>query len=286
MTVRELTTTLSTALQAIYPEAEATAIAGIVTEHLLQVSPLQRRMRAAELVPAPVLAQLPDVQQRLLWHEPVQYVLGVAHFAGLELEVTPATLIPRPETEELVQLIIGENKGQAGLTLLDVGTGSGCIPLALSLALQPALAVGVDISAAALTVARRNARRYECAIEFEQVDILTQEPRRIAPASLAVLVSNPPYVLEQERPLMRRNVLDYEPATALFVPDHDPLLFYRRIGQLGRKYLRPGGRLYFEINEQYAAEMVALLLQLGYQEVMPRPDMFGKDRLLRAAQPA
>lgn len=285
MTIRQLTTDLTAALQVVYPAAEAAAIAGIVTEHLLHLSPLQRRMQAAEAVPAAVQEQLPALQGRLLLHEPVQYVLGVAHFAGLELEVTPATLIPRPETEELVQLIIEEHRGQAGLMLLDVGTGSGCIPLALSQALPLAGAVAVDISAEALAVARRNATRYGSAVQFAQVDILSQE-LPVPPASLDILVSNPPYVLENERPLMRRNVLDYEPATALFVPDHDPLLFYRRIAELGRSCLRPGGGLYFEINEQYAAEMVALLQALGYQQVAARADMFGKDRLLRATWPA
>ncbi|RYU78395.1 peptide chain release factor N(5)-glutamine methyltransferase [Hymenobacter persicinus] len=286
MTIRQLTTDLTSALLALYPEPEAAAIAGIVVEHLLVLSPLQRRMQAAEAVPEAVLAQVPALQSRLLTHEPVQYVLGVAHFAGLELEVTPATLIPRPETEELVQLIAQENQGRPGLTLLDVGTGSGCIPLALSQELRPTKAVGVDISTEALAVARRNAARSACPVEFEQVDILTQEPTSLAPGSVDILVSNPPYVLENERPLMRRNVLDYEPATALFVPDHDPLRFYRRIAELGRRYLRPGGSLYFEINEQYAPEMVDLLSGLGYEQVAARADMFGKDRLLRATWPA
>ena len=285
MTIRQLTSDLALALQALYPEAEAAAMAGMVAEHLLALSPLQRRMQAGEPVPAAVLDQVPALRARLLRHEPLQYVLGVAHFAGLELEVTPATLIPRPETEELVQLIIDEQRGRPGLTLLDVGTGSGCIPLALSQALSPARAVGIDISAAALAVARRNAAKYACTIDFEQVDILTAEPATVAPASLHILVSNPPYVLENERPLMRANVLDYEPATALFVPDHDPLLFYRRIAELGRRYLRPGGGLYFEINEQYAAAMVTLVAGLGYAAVAARADMFGRDRLLRATWP-
>src|SRR5205823_8265703 len=133
----------------------------LVTEHLLSLSPLQRRMQAATPVPAEVLALLPALQARLVAHEPVQYVLGIAHFAGMELEVTPATLIPRPETEELAQLIAQEQGGRAGLTVLDVGTGSGCLALALAQSLQPARTVAVDISAEALAVAARNAARYE-----------------------------------------------------------------------------------------------------------------------------
>ncbi|MBT9392972.1 peptide chain release factor N(5)-glutamine methyltransferase [Hymenobacter sp. NST-14] len=283
-TLRQLSADLSTALQALYDVPEAEAITAQVLEHLLNLTPLQRRMRAGEEVGAEVrLAELPGIQARLLLHEPLQYVLGVAHFAGLELEVTPATLIPRPETEELVALMAREQHGRPGLRVLDVGTGSGCIPLALARQLPGACLTAVDVSAAALAVARRNAARYQVAIDFQQVDILTDVPRLAAP--LDVLVSNPPYVLENERPLMRPNVLAYEPATALFVPDHDPLRFYRRIAGLGRELLRPGGALYFEINEQFAAETVDLLWSLGYRETAARHDIFDRSRMVRATWP-
>ena len=187
------------------------------------------------------LAALPAMQARLLRHEPLQYVLGVAHFAGLELEVTPATLIPRPETEELVELIA---RGAARPL-----RRCGCWMWAPARAafrwrwprrLPGCHLTAVDVSAEALAVARRNAARYAVTIDFQQVDILAHVPRLAAP--LDVLVSNPPYVLENERPLMRPNVLAYEPATALFVPDHDPLLFYRRIAELGRELLAAGRR--------------------------------------------
>jgi release factor glutamine methyltransferase len=280
-TLRQLTHDFSSALETIYPASEAASIAGQVLEHLLQLTPLQRRMQADAPVLPDVAEQLPALQARLLRHEPMQYVLGVAHFAGLELEVTPATLIPRPETEELVQLIVEEQRHRSALSVLDVGTGSGCIPLALCQALEPTRTAAVDVSAEALAVARRNACRYGCEIDFQQLDILTQTPT-IEPHSLDVLVSNPPYVLENERPLMRPNVLDYEPATALFVPNHDPLLFYRRIAELGTTLLRPGGALYFEINEQYAAQTLALLTGLGYTQAAARADIFGKQRLVRA----
>lgn len=282
-TLRQLTTTFATALEACYPAPEAASIAALVLEHLLEISPLQRRMQADAPVPEAVAGLLPAIEARLLRHEPVQYVLGIAHFAGLELEVTPATLIPRPETEELVQLIVTEQRGRGtALSILDVGTGSGCIPVALCRELEPARTVAVDISGEALAVARRNATRYGCEIDFQQLDILTQAPGGIAPGTLDVLVSNPPYVLEQERPLMRANVLDYEPATALFVPDHDPLLFYRRIAQIGTKLLQPDGTLYFEINEQYAPETVALVAGLGYKSIEARLDIFDKARMVRA----
>lgn len=279
-TLRQLTASLMADLTALYPPTEAEAMAGQVLEHLLNLSPLQRRMQANEPVPADALQTLEPLRARLLRHEPLQYVLGIAHFAGLELEVTPATLIPRPETEELVALIVSEQGRRPNLRVLDVGTGTGCIPLALAQQLVAPHLVAVDVSAEALAVARRNAAAYGVSVDFQQVDILREVPRLEAP--LQVLVSNPPYVLEQERPLMRPNVLDYEPATALFVPDHDPLLFYRRIAGLGREMLAAGGAVYFEINEQFAAETVGMLEALGYQEAAARPDLFGRARMVRA----
>ncbi|RZK52223.1 MAG: peptide chain release factor N(5)-glutamine methyltransferase, partial [Hymenobacter sp.] len=233
MTTAAFTAQLTTALHELYPGPEAAAVAALVTETLLGLSSLQRRMQATALVPAEVVAQLPALQTRLLAHEPVQYVLGTAHFAGLDLEVSPATLIPRPETEELAQLIAQEQAGRTGLTVLDVGTGSGCLALAVARALRPARTVAVDISEEALAVARRNATRYAPETEFQQLDILRITPT-ITPGTLDVLASNPPYVRDSERTQMRANVLAWEPTTALFVPDTDPLLFYKRLAELAR----------------------------------------------------
>ena len=282
MTTREFTAALASDLQPIYPEREAQAIAALVTEHLLALdSPLQRLMAAQQPVPPAALAALPALAARLLAHEPVQYVLGTAYFDGMALEVTPATLIPRPETEELVQLITRAYPAQAALRVLDVGTGSGCLALALARALPQAQVLAVDISAEALAVACRNAARYAPQVTFQQVDILLSLPAGLAPGTLDVLVSNPPYVRESERPAMRANVLAWEPATALFVPDEDPLLFYRRLAEIGRVLLRPGGSIYLEINEALGAETAALLVARGFGEVAVLPDMFGKARMVR-----
>lgn len=284
MTTHQLTTDLAATLLAVYPAAEAQAVAALVAEHLLGHSPLQRRMQAHEPVPGPVLAQLPALQARLLAHEPVQYVLGTAHFAGLELAVTPATLIPRPETEELVQLVARAYAGRRGLRLLDVGTGSGCLAIAISLELTDSQIVAVDISAAALAVARRNAARYAPAVVFEEVDILQGLPAGVAPGSLDILVSNPPYVRESERALMRENVLAWEPATALFVPDEDPLLFYRRLAAVGRELLRPGGSIWLEINEELGAETAALFGSEAYEPAVVLADFLGRPRFVRAVR--
>lgn len=284
-TIRQLTLDLSTQLTALYPAPEAEAIAALVVENLLCLSTLQRRMQAEVPVPTTVAEQVLTLLARLLRHEPVQYVLGQAHFYDLELAVTPATLIPRPETEELVQLIIRAHQRQPGLRILDVGTGSGCIPVALSQHLPGARLTAVDISAEALAVARQNAAAYQVVIDFQQVDILREMPR-IEAHSLDVLVSNPPYVLEKEKAMMRPNVLVHEPATALFVPDHDPLLFYHRLAEVGRQLLRPGGMLYVEGNEQYMHAVAAALAAVGYQQATVHPDLFDKDRFVRAVAPA
>ncbi len=284
MTTQQLTTDLAAALHATYPPTEAQAVAALVAEHLLGFSPLQRRMQAHAPVPAPVRARLPALQARLLAHEPVQYVLGTAHFAGLELAVTPATLIPRPETEELVQLVARAHAGRPGLRLLDVGTGSGCLAIAISLELLDSQALAVDISPEALAVARRNAARYAPAVAFEQVDILRALPVGAAPGSLDILVSNPPYVRESERALMRENVLAWEPATALFVPDDDPLLFYRRLAAVGRELVRPGGSIWLEINEELGAETAALFDAAAYEEVAVLADFLGRPRFVRATR--
>ncbi|GAC1368184.1 MAG: peptide chain release factor N(5)-glutamine methyltransferase [Hymenobacter sp.] len=281
MTTRELTTALASAMQSIYPEREAHAIAALVVEHVLEIDALQRMMDAQQTVPSAALAALPPLQARLLAHEPVQYVLGTAYFEGLALEVTPATLIPRPETEELVRVVAQEQRGRTGLRVLDVGTGSGCLAIALALALPGAQVLAVDISAEALAVARRNALRYAPTVTFQQVDILREVPTGLAPGTLDVLVSNPPYVRASERPLMRENVLAWEPATALFVPDDDPLLFYRRLGRIGQDLLTPGGEIYLEINEALGVETAALLTGQGFADVQVLPDMFGKARLVR-----
>ncbi|MBJ6145876.1 peptide chain release factor N(5)-glutamine methyltransferase [Hymenobacter sp. BT559] len=283
MTTAAFTAQLSTALQGPYPAPEAAAIAALVTETLLGFSPLQRRMQGAAPVPAEVAARLPHIEARLLAHEPVQYVLGTAHFAGMDLEVSPATLIPRPETEELAQLIAQEQAGRPGLAVLDVGTGSGCLALAVAQALRPARTLAVDISEAALAVAHRNAARYAPGVEFQQLNILTTTPD-IVPGTLDVLVSNPPYVRDSERAQMRANVLAWEPETALFVPDADPLLFYKRLAELATVLLKSGGVVYLEINEALGAETAALFPDVSFTAVRVVSDFFGRARFVRATK--
>ena len=228
--------------------------------------------------------KLEAVLERLERHEPIQYVLGEAPFYGHEFMVNPAGLIPRPETEDLVQLICGHHAGQQGLQLLDVGTGSGCIAISLALCLPEAQVSALDISAPALEVAMENARRLQASVRFFERDILKEYPEELP--LLDVIVSNPPYVREQEKRLMKPNVMEWEPHTALFVKDTDPLLFYRRISRLALQQLKPGGFLYFEINEAYGKQVAEMVVALGFQEVAVLPDMQGKDRMLQAQKPA
>jgi release factor glutamine methyltransferase len=215
---------------------------------------------------------------RLKNGEPIQYIFGYGPFYGREFIVTPDTLIPRNETEELVHLIIKENP-LPGLKILDVGTGTGCIPITLALEMKNPEIYAVDISEPALQIAKQNAERLLAQIRFEQCDILHQTP---SSKDLDILVSNPPYVPESDKGQMHQNVLAHEPWSALFVPDEDPLLFYREISKKGMQILRTGGKIYFEIYENYAQEVARLLSKTGYSSIKIHQDLNGKDRMISA----
>lgn len=269
----------------IYEAHEAKAIAMLVAEQVLQRSRLQLSVDRRQPVSEEQWQAAAAIIGRLQQHEPLQYVLGCVHFYGLELEVGPGVLIPRPETEELVDLIVRDHARGQQLQILDVCTGSGCIAIALSAHLPAEKVYALDISEPALAIARTNALKYGQPISWLRQDILGQN-LDLLPASLDIMVSNPPYVLEQEKTFMRKNVLTFEPHLALFVPDNNALLFYKRISELALKHLKPGGRLYFEINEQQAAPLVELMQAMGFGLVEVLQDLFGKDRFIRAALPA
>ncbi|MCC9136610.1 peptide chain release factor N(5)-glutamine methyltransferase [Pontibacter silvestris] len=280
-TIQQTKQHIRQSLKDIYPEAEAEGIAQLVLEHVLQKSRLQLSLSQQEEVCASQQEQVERALERLQQHEPVQYVLGIAHFYGLELLVDERVLIPRPETEELVDLVIKEHKKRQHLHILDICAGSGCIPLALTASLNTGKVYGLEVSEGALQVAQVNAAKYNLAVKWLQQDVF--EPvQNIAPGSLDIITSNPPYVLEEEKMLMRNNVLQYEPHLALFVPDQDPLRYYKRIAQLGLELLKEDGKLYFEINERYGTAIRSFLLQEGYSQADVIQDMFGKDRIVAA----
>ena len=225
-------------------------------------------------------AEVEQAARRLERAEPVQYVLGQADFCGRSFRVSPSVLIPRPETEELCRWAVTTG----GSNVLDIGTGSGCIAVTLAAALPQARVTAWDISAEALKVARENAERARVHVSFAQVDILHPSPNTQHPApSYDLIVSNPPYICDKERAQMEANVLDYEPHTALFVPDDDPLLFYRAIARYGLSALQKGGWLYFEVNPLYADALARLLSEaMSYHDMETKEDPFGKTRYIRA----
>ncbi|NDI98203.1 peptide chain release factor N(5)-glutamine methyltransferase [Flavobacterium sp. LaA7.5] len=232
----------------------------------------------AELT-ADEVAKWDVVLHALKKQKPIQYILGTAHFYGLELKVNESTLIPRPETEELVEWIIKENTDKGKINILDIGTGSGCIAIALAKNLPNATVYAIDVSAEALKVAQENAKANNTNVTFWQKDILTTEE---LPQQFDVIVSNPPYVRHLEKQEIKSNVLDYEPHLALFVEDNDPLLFYRKIAALGQKHLTRNGKLYFEINQYLGKETAQMLEEYHYENVEIRKDLYGNNRMIVA----
>jgi release factor glutamine methyltransferase len=238
-----------------------------------------------------------ELAARVAKGEPVQYVLGEADFCGLTMKVRPGVLIPRPETEELVHWIVEtlHTKQSAvncqlstvNYQLLDIGTGSGCIAVALAKKLEGAEVEAWDVSEVALEVTKENAEKNGVKVKVNKVDVLSPQTSHLKPlTSYDVIVSNPPYICEEEREEMEKNVLEHEPELALFVPNHDPLLFYRQIVELGLTMLKEKGLLFFEINRRFGEEVVKMLQEKGYQEVELRQDLFGNDRMVKAIKPA
>lgn len=274
-TRREIFRTLTEAGAELYGEAEARQIA----EMVLESRGVSRNML---LVDPNEELQFPDLDSVIndirAWR-PVQYIIGTAEFAGIDFEVSDAVLIPRPETEELVDWIASQVGDSA--SILDVGTGSGCIAIALSRAVRGSSVWALDISADALAVARRNGAKYAHDVRFIEGDALSDFSALFA-EKFDVVVSNPPYIPDSDSRLMRRNVTDYEPHTALFVPDNDPLLFYRSIARTALKMLKAEGKIYFEIYESLADEMQRMLHDEGYEEIVVREDFRGKPRMICA----
>ena len=258
-------------------EGEAKAIALLLLEKVCGMTTTEVLMNAPKgEAHRQVLIQMAE---RVAKGEPVQYVLGETDFCGMSIKVRPGVLIPRKETEELVNWIVesihpNHQLSTVNCQLLDIGTGSGCIAVALAKRLENAEVEAWDVSEVALQVAKENAERHGVRVKVNKVDVLS--PLNPQPSTLNrynVIVSNPPYICEEEKEEMERNVLEHEPSLALFVPDKDPLLFYRRIADLGCSMLAKDGMLFFEINE------------MGYRDVELRQDMFGNDRMVKAIKP-
>lgn len=262
-------------LEPIYGREEAIAVTRLLLSDMFGFTLTDLVCGKADALSDHGKATLQEAVCRLQKGEPVQYVLGHAEFFGRSFHVAPGVLIPRPETEGLCRLVLDNSKFKIQ-KLLDVGTGSGCIAITLAKKLPMADVTAVDISQEALRIAADNAKRLEANVQFMQCDIL--HPTPLADKHWDIIISNPPYVTEHEKADMAHNVLDYEPPTALFVPDNDPLLFYRAIARYAATALNDGGRLFFEINPLYANDMQKLLLSFGFQQVEIIKDEYGKRR--------
>jgi len=277
MILREAIEQLKSGLADVAEPREVQAMIRIVCEDIFNYDSVDVALRQESELPEFAPARVAEVIARLRRHEPLQYIVGSARFHGHRFKVTPAVLIPRPETEQLIDLIIDENPG-SDLHVLDMGTGSGCIAISLARALKFAQVDALDVSRDALAVARENAATLKVKVRFFESDMLSPQPA----ARYDIIVSNPPYVCWSERESMERNVLDYEPGQALFVPDNDPLLFYKAIAPYAAASLEKGGRLYLEINQRFGNEVKRLLEDNGFDEVRVIDDSYGKARFATA----
>ena len=265
-------------LSGFYPQGELKALVRLLLQHVAGWSLVDVLTHNDLTLTTAQQTQIADAVDRLKRYEPIQYILGAAEFDGMRLVVDARALIPRPETAELVLLLAETLSPDA--SVLDIGTGSGCIAVALARRLPQAQVSAYDVSPDALALAAENARNQGVKINFRQVDILHDAPAD-APVFDAI-VSNPPYVTDSERASMEANVLDYEPALALFVPDDDPLLFYRAIADFAWTHLSIGGRLFFEINHRFGVEIVMMLRHKGFANCAVQHDAFGKERFVVA----
>ncbi len=279
MRLKNLEEIFTQKLSAIYPREEAVNIFQLVIENLTGIN--LRQNKPASFTPDGCFMQmLEEIQNRLLTQEPIQYILNEAWFYDIPFYVNRHVLIPRPETEELVDWILKENLHREGLRIMDWGTGSGCIPVILKRKLPAAEITACDISREALEVAQKNARKYKVEITWLEADVLDPLSWPNFPR-VDILVSNPPYIPEKERTSMQENVVSYEPSLALFVNEEDPLLFYRAIATAGKQLLKPGGSIYVEIHENFGDPALALFIEQGYEAVI-RHDAQGKQRMIQA----
>jgi len=278
-TISEISRRITELLKAGWPAEEAAALASAILQEYTGMGRAAQMAFGERVAEAGAAARIENAGARAAAGEPLQYILGHTVFCGHRIEVAPGVLIPRPETEEMTMMIIGENSGFAG-TVTDLCTGSGCIAIALSLAFPDADITATDLYHAALNVAIRNITRTGAAVTLVQADILNDDPGHV-PAS-NIIVSNPPYVTGQEKAAMHGNVLNHEPHEALFVPDDNPLLYYRAIAAVAETRLLPGGTLWLEVNENLAGETAALLSPETYREVRVLKDIREKERFIKA----
>ena len=260
-------------LSAVADEREITSWYYISMQYLLVYNRSDCIINSNQVLNKSQLIKIKQIVAELKTHKPIQYILGKTEFYGLKIMVNEHTLIPRPETEQLVDWILKENF----VTALDIGTGSGCIPIALAKNTD-AKVLAIDVSEDALLIAEENAKNNEVEIDFIHQDILQTNSLQ----KVDLIVSNPPYVLESEKKKMQENVLDYEPELALFVEDKNPLIFYKKIASLAFNFLNENGKLFFEINTKFGKETIEMLADIGFVNIELKKDMNDKDRMIKA----
>ena len=292
MNIIEFKSLFFNTLSSIYPETEITSFFQILIKHRLNLTRLDVALSPNIALNDNDYNYLKKALQDLEKEYPIQYIIGITEFFRLPFKVNKNVLIPRPETEELVSLIINDNKAKGPINILDIGTGSGCIAIALAKNLPNANVFAIDISHNALEIAKINANNNKVHIHFIEADVLnlTSFNQLSVFNSISsknslpifdVIVSNPPYVRLKEKSQMKKNVLNYEPEIALFVQNNDPLIFYRKIAALAKLHLTPHGTLYFEINQYLAAETTSLLHNMGYKNIILKQDIYNNNRIIK-----
>jgi len=287
MTLSDLKTKMQSVLAIVYEQTEIDSFFYILIDYKLGLSKMDFLLNPNTVLDDKDVLFFESAIQKLKEEQPIQYILGETEFYGLPFKVTENTLIPRPETEELVDWIVKdcshyEEERRSNLSILDIGTGSGCIPISLAKNLTNSLVTTVDVSEEAIEIAQQNAKRNEVSVGFVNDSILDPKIVNDSKNVFDVIVSNPPYVRNLEKQEIKKNVLDYEPHLALFVEDDDALLFYRKITEFALKHLKKEGALYFEINQYLGEETVKLIKDLGFGTVELRKDMSGNDRMIKA----
>jgi len=284
MTLREASKKLILQLSERYNQQEARNITDLIMEKVTGWDAVNRIIQKQMLLSEPAIEVLEGFTSELMKGKPVQYVLGEAWFYKMKFVVTNAVLIPRPETEELVEWIIEDvrNGSKSGLSIIDIGTGSGCIAIALKKELADAAIVACDISDSAIGIAKKNAGINDVKISLIPINILAEEDYDTLPG-FDIIVSNPPYILSSEAASLPHHVKNFEPAIALYVKE-DPLEFYKAIATFGKKKLNPGGSIYVEVNEVYGKEVQELFILYGYNQCILKKDLQGRDRMVKAGR--
>ncbi len=296
MTIKNLKNTFYVELEKFYPKEEIESFFYLCADKFSDLNRLKIALNRDYKVNESQQQQFSNALKRLKSEEPIQYILGETEFYGLPFLVNKNVLIPRPETEELVEWVLAESENQqlktnqTQLKILDIGTGSGCIPISIAKNLKNSSLYAVDISEKALDIAKKNAINNEVSVRFIPADILQKTSNEVKTLlqldkeKFDIMISNPPYVRDSEKTQIKNNVLQYEPHVALFVEDKDPLLFYNRIADFAKENLKASGLLFFEINQEFAQETVSLLKEKNFTNIICKKDIFGVDRMIKCEQ--